>query len=261
MLETATALEGMVSAPHHLAAEAGCAVLQDGGNAVEAAVATAAAIAVVYPQMNGIGGDGFWLIHVPGAAPVAIDACGPAGARADAAFYLDKGLHAVPPRGPLAANTVAGAVAGWQEALALGSEWGGALPLARLLEPAIDLAEAGMPVSASQHALAEDDGIGLHQAPGFAEAFLVDGAPPPVDATFRQPRLGATLRALAEAGLDDFYRGGVARRIAADLDAAGSPVTADDRRITARGGSRRLSSGLARPRFTTCRRRPRDSPR
>lgn len=229
MVETATALEGMVSAPHHLAAEAGCGVLRDGGNAVEAAVATAAAIAVVYPQMNGIGGDGFWLIHAPGAAPVAIDACGPAGARADAAFYLDKGLHAVPPRGPLAANTVAGAVAGWQEALALGAQWdGGALPLARLLAPAIDLAETGMPVSASQHALAEDDGMGLHQAPGFAATFLVDGAPPPVDASFRQPRLGATLGALAEAGLDDFYRGAVARSIAADLATAGSPVTADD---------------------------------
>ena len=85
-----------------------------------------------------------------------------------------------------------------------------------------------MPVSASQHALAEDDGIGLHQAPGFAASFLVDGRPPPVDARFCQKRLGATLAALAEAGLDDFYRGGVARRIAADLDAAGSPVTADD---------------------------------
>ncbi len=228
MLQTATAHEGMVTAPHHLAAEAGLAVLRDGGNAIEAAVAAAAAIAVVYPHMNSIGGDGFWLIHAPGTAPVAIDASGPAGAAADAGFYLERGLHAVPARGALAANTVAGAVAGWHEALTLSAEWGGTLPLARLLAPAIDLAEAGIPTTASQHALAADDGNGLHDAPGFKETFLVDGAPPEADATFRQPRLAATLGRLAEAGLDDFYRGALAASIAADLDAAGSPVKGSD---------------------------------
>ena len=101
MLNTPTALGGMVVAPHHLAAQAGRDVLRDGGNAVEAMVAAAAAIAVVYPHMNAIGGDGFWLIHEPGRAPVAIDACGAAVARADRAFYA--GLDAIPSRGPRAA--------------------------------------------------------------------------------------------------------------------------------------------------------------
>ncbi len=81
MIHTHTALGGMVVAPHHLAAQAGRDVLRDGGTAVEAMVAAAAAIAVVYPHMNAIGGDGFWLIHDPAqgpAAPLAIDACGPA---------------------------------------------------------------------------------------------------------------------------------------------------------------------------------------
>ncbi len=239
MLETATAFDGMVTAPHHLAAEAGCDVLRDGGNAIEAAVAAAAAIAVVYPHMNGIGGDGFWLIHAPGAPPVAIDASGPAGAGARAGLYLDAGLAAVPPRGALAANTVAGAVAGWAEALSLSAEWGGTTPLARLLEPAIGFAEAGMEVTAGQHELAGDDGIGLHGAPGFAAAFLVDGAPPGVAANFRQPQLALTLGALAQAGLDDFYRGALARRIAAGLAAVGSPVTLDD---LARYRARRVAS-------------------
>ena len=66
----------MVSAPHHLAAQAGLSVLREGGNAIEAMLAAASTIAVVYPHMNSIGGDGFWIVHVPGREPVAIDACG-----------------------------------------------------------------------------------------------------------------------------------------------------------------------------------------
>ena len=74
MLKTRRAYRGMVTAPHHLASEAGLAVLRDGGNAVEAMVAMAAAIAVVYPHMNSIGGDGFWLISAPGEDVIGIDA-------------------------------------------------------------------------------------------------------------------------------------------------------------------------------------------
>ena len=100
MIHTLKALGGMQVAPHHLAAQAGRDVLRDGGNAVEAMVAAAAAIAVVYPHMNAIGGDGFWLIHEPGKAPVAIDACGPAAALATPDFY--SGLDTIPPRGATA---------------------------------------------------------------------------------------------------------------------------------------------------------------
>lgn len=95
MLKTVYSTRGMMVAPHHLAAQAGRDVLAEGGNAVEAMVAAAAAIAVVYPHMNSIGGDGFWLIHEPGKAPVAIDACGPAAQQADRAFY--QGLAEIPP--------------------------------------------------------------------------------------------------------------------------------------------------------------------
>ena len=77
MLNTPRAYGGMVSAPHHLAAEAGLGILREGGNAVEAMVAAAAAIAVVYPHMNSLGGDGFWLISAPGAAPRPADPAEP----------------------------------------------------------------------------------------------------------------------------------------------------------------------------------------
>ena len=149
MLQTLTSRRGMVTAPHHLAAQAGVAVMRDGGNAIEAMVAAASTIAVVYPHMNSICGDGFWLISEPGKPPVAIDACGRAALRATPAFYRDRGCAAIPSRGPFAANTVAGAISGWRTALALG---GGTLPLARLLEDATWYATHGAPVTRSQTA-------------------------------------------------------------------------------------------------------------
>ena len=76
MRQTLTSPRGMVTAPHHLAASSACAVLREGGNAIEAMVAAAATIAVVYPHINAIDGDGFWLISELGHAPVVIDACG-----------------------------------------------------------------------------------------------------------------------------------------------------------------------------------------
>jgi len=127
MIHTLKALGGMLVAPHHLAAQAGRDVLRDGGNAVEAMVAAAAAIAVVYPHMNAIGGDGFWLIHEPGQPVVAIDACGPAAALASRDFYA--GLDAIPARGPTAALTVAGTIGGWAQALEVAAPWGTPLPL------------------------------------------------------------------------------------------------------------------------------------
>ena len=89
------------TAPHSQAADIGFTLLKQGASAVDAMVAAAAAITVVYPHMNSLGGDGFWLIHYPGQAPVAIDACGNAAALADFSFY--QGLSAIPTRGGAAA--------------------------------------------------------------------------------------------------------------------------------------------------------------
>jgi gamma-glutamyltranspeptidase/glutathione hydrolase len=230
MLQTARATRGMVVAPHHLAAQAGLAVLRDGGNAAEAAVAVAATVAVVYPHMNSIGGDNFWLLAEPEADPVAILACGGAGARATSALYRAQGHQTIPPRGPLAANTVAGAVSGWDAALEVGRRWGGAIPLSRILADAVHYARHGVPVTASQHRHTAAKLGELHAVPGFAGHYLAGGGPPAVGACFRQPALAHTLERLAAAGLDDFYRGEIGRANAAALARAGSPVTADDLR-------------------------------
>ena len=229
MLQTTTATRGLVTAPHHLAAEAGVDVLRDGGNAIEAMVAAAATIAVVYPHMNSIGGDGFWLIHLPGKPPLGIDACGAAGAGVTAELYRAAGHAAVPSRGPLAANTVAGTISGWEAALRISKqELAGRLPLPRLLEAAIGYAEDGVAVTESQSRLTREKLPELAEVPGFDQAFLQQTKPPRPGALFRQPRLAATLSRLAESGLGDFYRGALARDIAADLARAGSLLSADD---------------------------------
>src|SRR5690606_33433071 len=105
---------------HALAAQSALDVLRDDGNAIEAMIAAAATIAVVYPHMNSIGGDSFWLMHAPGLAPGAIDACGAAAARASIDWYRARGIEgAIPFRGGIAANTVAGTVSGWGAAYEL----------------------------------------------------------------------------------------------------------------------------------------------
>ena len=98
MPETPVFSHGACAAPHHLAAQAGQTVLAQGGNAIEAMTAMAAAIAVVYPHMNGIGGDGFWLVRERGGRVRGIEACGPAGALATRARYRDARIRGDPRR-------------------------------------------------------------------------------------------------------------------------------------------------------------------
>ncbi|MCG8560993.1 MAG: gamma-glutamyltransferase family protein [Hyphomicrobiales bacterium] len=228
MVQTARSTRGMVVAPHHLAAQAGLSVLREGGNAIEAMVAAAATIAVVYPHMNALGGDNFWLIGAGGQPPVGIDACGAAAGLARPELYRAQGHEAIPGRGPLAALTVAGAVSGWREALRLSLEWEGRLPLARLFEDAIHYARHGVPVTRTQAGNTQAKRGELEAVPGFADVFLPEGDAPPVGALFRQPKLAETLARLAEAGLDDFYRGDLARLMASELEAAGAPIRLAD---------------------------------
>jgi gamma-glutamyltranspeptidase/glutathione hydrolase len=223
-MKTVTAQNGIVSAPHFLAAQAGRDVLADGGNAVEACVAVAATLAVVYPHMTGIGGDGFWVIREPDGRVHSIHGCGGAAASADLSLYA--GLDAVPTRGPLAANTVAGTISGWAAAL---SGEGCTMPLGRLLRDAIEHAEIGVSVTAGGAGIAAAKGGELRGQPGaYATIFEPEGRPLTEGDVLRQPLLGETLRTLAANGLDDFYRGDLAALIAQDLAALGSPVSLAD---------------------------------
>lgn len=244
MLNTPMAQRGMITAPHHLASQAGLAVLREGGNAIEAAIAAAAALAVVYPHMNGLGGDGFWLIAEPGKPPVSIDGSGAAGAKVDIDLFRAAKLKAMPAKGALAANTVAGLVSGWQAALDISAHWGGGMPLERLFEDAIHYARQGFAISSHQAACTARNLAALRKAPGFADLFLNRNKVPAAGSLMTLPALADTLERLASAGLDDFYRGEVARAITDDLKAAGSPLRAED--LARHRGMRRrpLSLGL-----------------
>lgn len=227
MALTAESRDGVVVSPHHLASEAGRRVLADGGNAIEAMIAAAATIAVVYPHMNSLGGDNFFLIS-DGGEPLAIDACGAAAGAADSAFYRNQDLASIPTRGPLAALTVAGAVSGWQTALEESARRGGSMPLSRLFEDAIHHAKNGTPVSGTLYRNCTEKLEELIDIPGFSGAFLTDGIPIPEGDILRLPALAATYEQLARVGLDDFYRGDVAGAMATDLEAVGSPLTQAD---------------------------------
>jgi oxamate amidohydrolase len=237
-LHSAGHRRGVVCAPHFSAVEDGRAVLAEGGNALEAMVAMAATMAAVYPHMNHLGGDGFWLIREPSGRVRAFMAAGPAGHNARPELYREN-HETIPPRGPLAALTVPGAVGGWTLARDAARVHGGKLPLKDLLAPAVGHARNGYKVTRSQNRLTATYLAELSGVHGFAATFLIDGKTPPVGAMLKQEKLADTLAHIADAGLDDFYRGDVGREIAVDLERLGSPVTRDD--------LKRYSATLAEP--------------
>jgi oxamate amidohydrolase len=221
---------GIAVAPHHEAAKTAAHLLREGGNAIEAMVGAAATIAAVYPHMTAIGGDAFWLIHQPGKVPVAIDACGAASAQATIDFYKATGHDAIPIRGPLAANTIAGTISGWESALMISKQWGGKLPLSAILESAIRHARDGIVVTNSQYASTSGKVGELKSQPGFAESFLVNGEVPAAASNFKMPRLANTLEHLAKKGLADFYTGELGDSIARDFAKVGGLISFDDLR-------------------------------
>src|SRR3954452_21749890 len=184
-IHTAGHSRGVAAAPHHAAAEAGRTILADGGNALEAMVAMAATIAAVYPHMNHIGGDGFWLVREPSGRVRALMGAGPAGAKATPDFYRERGHDTIPARGPLAALTVPAAIGGWMLALQAAEAFGGKLPLDVVLGAAIRHAREGYTVTPSQGRLTGEKLAESKAAPGFAATFLVDGKPPAEGTTMR----------------------------------------------------------------------------
>ncbi len=228
MMSTIRSRRGMVTAPHAVAAQSGARVLAEGGTAIEAALATAATLTVVYPHMTGLGGDSFWLIAEPGRAPLTIDGAGRAGVDVKVSLYRDRGLANIPWRGPLAACTVAGAVSAWSAAWGINDRWGGCLPLTRLFVEAIALAENGTVVTSGHAELASRAREVLEPVPGFKSLHFTAGMPPPTGALLRQPALARTLAALARDGLMSFYSGVLARQISAELARAGAPLCAAD---------------------------------
>jgi gamma-glutamyltranspeptidase/glutathione hydrolase len=225
----ARSTQGVVSAPHHLAASAGRDVLARGGNALEAAIATGAVLTVVYPHMNSIGGDAFFLVGDAQGQASGIDGAGPAARACSIEAFRARGHAAMPKRGPWAASTVAGMVAVWGEAYRQSrEEWGGKLSWDSLLEPAITLAREGFPGSASAEASLRAYQEVLSQSASFMQVFAPGGKIPAAGQRCVQTALAESLSLLARDGADSFYRGELAARIASGLAREGSPLAAED---------------------------------
>ena len=213
---------GAVSSDHPLATQVGLAVLKEGGNAVDAAVAMAAVLAVVRPHMNGVGGDAFVMYYDGASGNVtALNGSGRAGQLATPALFREQGLDEVPSTGALSVS-VPGAVAAWVDI----HERFGSLPFARLLAPAIGYARDGFPVS---WRLADDirtQGRALNEA-GKAQ-YMPGGEAPPVGSLLKNPALAATLEVIARRGKAGFYQGAVAERLASFLESEGGYLRAPD---------------------------------
>ena len=224
---------GLVASPHVLASEAGAAMLDAGGNALDAAIAAATTIAVVYPHMNGVGGDSFWLIHdAARGQQVALNAAGRSAASVDANAYRAQFGATMPTRGGAAALTVPGAVSGWWEAHTYSrTAMGSPIAWPRLLEAAIEHAHEGFAVSAGQRRVtaAAQDLFGDAAATDVRTGLWPVYHPTALEvARFRQPDLARTLTSIARDGADELYRGALARRIVDAATAAGSPLGLPD---------------------------------
>nr|WP_026073093.1 gamma-glutamyltransferase [Nodosilinea nodulosa] len=215
----------MVVSPHHLASTAGLNILSQGGSAADAAIATQAALAVVYPHMTGLGGDGFWLGYQAGSGQLyGLNGSGRAGASCDRALFARLGLDAIPQRGPQSVITVPGGVAAWGEA----HQRFGRLPWADLLQPAIALAEQGYVLSRSQAHWTRVNQSHLAAYGGGNNPFLPAGQVPEAGGQVTNLPLGATLRRLASAGPQDFYQGEIAAKLVAYLGHLGGWLSKDD---------------------------------
>jgi gamma-glutamyltranspeptidase/glutathione hydrolase len=204
---------GMIATSQTLASAAGLRVLQDGGNAIDAAVTAAAVLAVVEPSMNGIGGDLLAIVYDAKTKKVyGLDSTGRSAYTATPEEFAKRGLTSMPGRGPLTVD-VPGVVEGWHQLLTRF----GTIGLAKALGPAITFAREGFPVAELMANEWKENEKTLSSDPATAATFLPDGKPMKLGDIFANPRLARTLEVIAREGRDAFYKGSIARAIVADM--------------------------------------------
>ncbi|WP_439530119.1 gamma-glutamyltransferase [Pannonibacter sp.] len=217
------ASSGMAATSHPLSTAAAMEILQDGGNAVDAAIAAVAVQCVVEPHMTGLGGDCFAIVTEADGHMAGFNGSGAAPKAISTAALVDQGLSEITPDS-VHAITVPGAVRAWETLL----QAHGSQPLSKLLRRAISYARDGFPVAPRvardwPHSIEK-----LAADPASARTYLVDGAAPRTGDILRMPRLADTLSAIASGGADAFYTGDIAEDIVATLKARGSYMTLED---------------------------------
>jgi gamma-glutamyltranspeptidase / glutathione hydrolase len=220
------AAHGMVATDESLASQAGVEILQRGGNAVDAAVATAFALAVVEPAAGNIGGGGFMLVRLANGKTNFFDYREMAPAKATREMYinpdgkLDKEASVIGYRSVAVPGTVAG--------LAIALKTHGTMKLADVLQPAIRYAEQGIPVTEKLAREFQEERHDLQRFSMSSRIFLNDGRFYRAGDTLRQPELAATLKRIAKKGPDEFYKGETAQLLARDMASFGGLITLDD---------------------------------
>lgn len=219
-----TSFTGALATPHALATEAGMRAYRDGGNAIDAAIAAAAVLTVVYPHNVALGGDLIALVRTPDGEVRCINASGWAGSDADAAGLRTRHGRWLPARGADAV-TVPGGIRGWETLRRLGAR----LSWEHTLRAAEGTARTGAPVAPSLAThIADAENADLFGTGDFDRVFRPGGHSLRVGENFSQPALADTFEKLREGGADAFYRGAVAQRTVEYLRAHGSSLTAKD---------------------------------
>jgi gamma-glutamyltranspeptidase/glutathione hydrolase len=215
---------GVVASESVLASQVGAKILEQGGNAIDAAIATNAMMGLIAPMNDGIGGDLFAIVYEAKTGKLhGLNASGwaPTGLTAD--YLLAKGIKTMPQRG-IYSVTVPGAVAGWD---ALRTRFG-TKSYAELLAPAIHYAENGFPIGEVVSFYWRDSVDTLKADAPTAKTFLVNGRAPAAGEVFRDPDLGWSYRQIASQGRDAFYKGEIAKKIVATESSHGGTMTAED---------------------------------
>jgi gamma-glutamyltranspeptidase/glutathione hydrolase len=223
------ARNGMVATEQELASRIGLEVLQAGGNAVDAAVAIGFALAVALPNAGNIGGGGFMMVYdAKTAKSVAVDFREVAPAAASRNMYLDDKGNVIDGKSLYTHHAVGipGTVAGMEHAL---KKWG-TMPLSRVVQPAVELAEKGYPVSETLAKVLSQEKANMGKWDATKAIFWKNGAPLRAGDLLVQKDLGQSLRLIAQGGAKAFYEGEIAQKIAAEMARHGSPMTLQDLR-------------------------------
>ena len=218
---TVTGKRGMIASAHPLASVAGLRILIDGGNAIDAAVAVAAALNVVEPYMSGLGGDGY--MHIYSAREEELTVLDYMGRAPYAATFEEVGEAASRERGPRS-PIIPGACGGWLAAL----ERFGSMDAAAVFQPAIEYAEQGFPLTVKNAEFTEFSVPEMLKHPSTAENYLPHGRAPRAGELMTQPDLAASMRAIAEGGADVFYRGEIADKLVRFMEENGGLITRRD---------------------------------
>lgn len=214
---------GAVASPHYLASQAGLWMLEKGGHAVDATIAMNAVLCVVYPHMAGMGGDVFAQVWDPTRGEVdALNGSGRSGFEVTRDKY--SGKSEIPMRGVLGAITVPGCVDGWKQ---LHDRYG-KLDWAYLFEPAITYAREGFPISQKFADYIADYADLMREYPEMGRTLMPGGENPRMGRVLQQPDLASSLKAVAEGGAEEFYRGDLAKRIVSSIQGAGGFLTERD---------------------------------